>query len=97
MGGNVWEWVHDAFIEVDPLEATIQNYYANSPVSNPTGIDPAISEYRVMRGGSWNWTYGYGRSAYRLGIGKDDTYDGVGFRCAEASLSTLSGGTQRGR
>ena len=82
MGGNVWEWVHDAFIEVDPLEATIENYYANSPISNPMGIDPAISEYRVMRGGSWNWTFGYGRAAYRLWYGKDDKYDAVGFRCA---------------
>jgi len=82
MGGNVWEWVHDAFIEVDPLEATIQNYYAISPAVNPMGVDPAITEYRSMRGGSWNWTFGYGRSAYRLWFGKDDKYDAVGFRCA---------------
>ena len=82
MGGNVWEWVHDAFIEVDPFEATIENYYANSPVSNPTGVDPVITEYRSMRGGSWNWTFGYGRAAYRLWYGKDDKYDAVGFRCA---------------
>lgn len=82
MGGNVWEWVHDAFIEVDPFDATIQNYYAISPSANPTGVDPAITEYRSMRGGSWNWTFGYGRSAYRLWYGKDDRYDAVGFRCA---------------
>jgi formylglycine-generating enzyme required for sulfatase activity len=82
MGGNVWEWVHDAFLEVDPSSATIQNYYAISPPSNPMGVDPAITEYRVMRGGSWNWTFGYGRSAYRLWYGKDDKYDAVGFRCA---------------
>lgn len=82
MGGNVWEWVHDAFIEVDPINATIGNYYANSPVSNPMGVDPSITEYRVMRGGSWNWTFGFGRAAYRLWYGKDDKYDAVGFRCA---------------
>lgn len=82
MGGNVWEWVHDAFIEVDPLKATIQNYYAISPLVNPMGVDPAITEYRSMRGGSWNWTFGYGRAAYRLWFGKDDKYDAVGFRCA---------------
>ncbi len=82
MGGNVWEWVHDAYIEVDPLEATIKNYYAISPAFNPTGVDPAITEYRSMRGGSWNWTFGYGRAAYRLWYGKDDKYDAVGFRCA---------------
>ena len=82
MAGNVWEWVHDAFIEVDPLTATIVNYYAISPSANPQGVDPGITEYRVMRGGSWNWTFGYGRSAYRLWYGKDDRYDAIGFRCA---------------
>ena len=82
LGGNVWEWVHDAFIEVDPFDATIQNYYAISPAVNPMGVDPATSEYRSMRGGSWNWTFGFGRAAYRLWYGKDDRYDAVGFRCA---------------
>ncbi|HJS17213.1 MAG TPA: formylglycine-generating enzyme family protein [Anaerolineales bacterium] len=82
MGGNAYEWVHDAFIEVDPTDASIQNYYAVSPLVNPMGVDPAITEYRVLRGGSWNWTYGFGRAAYRLWFGKDDKYDGTGFRCA---------------
>jgi formylglycine-generating enzyme required for sulfatase activity len=82
MGGNVWEWVHDAFIEVDPLSPSIQNYYAISPLENPQGVDPAITEYRGMRGGSYNFIFGYGRSAYRLWFGLDDSYEGVGFRCA---------------
>jgi len=81
MGGNVWEWVNDAFIETDPFTNSV-NYYANSPVFNPPGVDPAISEYRVMRGGSWNFTFGFGRAAYRLWFGLDDSYDGIGFRCA---------------
>jgi formylglycine-generating enzyme required for sulfatase activity len=84
MAGNVWEWVHDAFIETDPLTASIQNYYAVSPASNPQGVDPAITDYRGMRGGSWDWTFGYGRSAYRLWYGLDDSYDNVGFRCAQS-------------
>jgi eukaryotic-like serine/threonine-protein kinase len=91
MGGNVWEWVHDAFITVDPFNTTIQNYYAYSRFENPMGVPPTLTGYRGLRGGSWNWTYGYGRSAYRLGFGKDDTYDGVGFRCAESSLFRVSG------
>ena len=82
LGGNVWEWVHDAFIEVDPFNATLENYYSISPLENPQGVDPAITEYRSMRGGSYNFTFGYGRSAYRLWFGLDDAYEGVGFRCA---------------
>ena len=82
LGGNVWEWVHDAFIEVDPLTSSIQNYYAVSPAKNPQGVDPAITDYRGMRGGSYNFTFGFGRSAYRLWYGLDDSYPGVGFRCA---------------
>lgn len=83
MAGNVWEWVHDAFIETDPLLFPEQkNYYAISPYNNPQGVDPSNTEYRLMRGGSWNWTFGFGRSTYRLWFGLDDSYDGVGFRCA---------------
>jgi len=82
LGGNVWEWVHDAFIEVDPFNSSLVNYYAISPLENPQGVDPAITDYRSMRGGSYNFTFGFGRSAYRLWYGLDDSYDGVGFRCA---------------
>ncbi|HXD08886.1 MAG TPA: formylglycine-generating enzyme family protein, partial [Anaerolineales bacterium] len=66
LGGNVWEWVHDAFIEVDPFNSSLKNYYEISPAKNPQGVDPAITDYRSMRGGSYNFTFGYGRSAYRL-------------------------------
>ncbi len=97
MGGNAWEWVHDAFIGVNPFNPNTGNYYAFSRFKNPMGVPATSTGYRSLRGGSWNWTYGFGRSAYRLGIGKDDTYDGVGFRCAEASLFRLSGGAQKGR
>ncbi len=82
LGGNAWEWVHDAFIEVDPFNASIENYYAISPLENPQGVDPSITEYRSMRGGSYNFTFGFGRSAYRLWYGLDDKYEGVGFRCS---------------
>ena len=85
MAGNVWEWVHDAFIGVDPFNASDKNYYAISPFENPNGTDPSITDYRSLRGGSWNWIYGYGRSSYRLGFGKSNSFEGVGFRCAESS------------
>jgi serine/threonine-protein kinase len=84
MAGNVWEWVHDAFIETDSLAGSTQNYYAISPPSNPQGVDPTLAEYRIMRGGSWSVDFGFARSAYRLWFGLDENYDGVGFRCARS-------------
>ena len=97
MGGNVWEWVHDAFIEVNSFDSTIQNYYAFSRFENPLGVSPALTNFRSIRGGSWNWTYGYGRAAYRLGFGKNDEYDAVGFRCAESWAFRLSGRIRKER
>ena len=82
MGGNVWEWVHDAFLETDPLVGGTKNYYSISPASNPQGVDPSITIYRVMRGGGWKINFGFGRSSYRLWFGLDDSYDFAGFRCA---------------
>lgn len=84
MAGNVWEWVHDAFIETDPMSGSMSNYYAVSPASNPQGVDPGITKYRVMRGGAWNLNFGFGRAAYRLWFGLDDSYDFAGFRCASS-------------
>ena len=42
MSGNVREWCQDWYGE---------NYYADSPLTNPTG--PSTGFERVMRGGSW--------------------------------------------
>jgi formylglycine-generating enzyme required for sulfatase activity len=54
LNGNVIEWTADIFDE---------NYYANSPTSNPTG--PETGRYRVMRGGGWDEETIYLRNAFR--------------------------------
>jgi formylglycine-generating enzyme required for sulfatase activity len=54
MSGNVWEWVNDWYDG---------SYYSVSPSTNPLG--PVSGTYRVLRGGSWNWSTDYVRSSYR--------------------------------
>jgi serine/threonine-protein kinase len=83
MGGNVWEWVNDAFLETDPFGLR-ENYYAVSPYANPQGVDPSTSTYRVIRGGAWKLNFGGGRTTYRLWLGLDDFTDYAGFRCARS-------------
>lgn len=74
MLGNVSEWVADWYGE---------SYYSNSPSSNPSG--PAVGDYRVLRGGSWNNEYYIPTAVDRMYILYNltgDTDHKIGFRCA---------------
>lgn len=78
MSGNVSEWVADWYGE---------NYYVNSPSSNPLG--PDSGKDRVLRGSSWIYPRSgnvlpdfYYSSAYRNKDTPSDYFSDIGFRCA---------------
>jgi formylglycine-generating enzyme required for sulfatase activity len=67
MHGNVWEWCQDWY-----------GTYDSGVVADPTG--PPSGSARVLRGGSWDDSFRYCRSAYRLSIDPAHTGGRVGFR-----------------
>jgi len=70
MAGNVSEWVADW-----------HGLYERPTASNPTG--PASGDYRVVRGGDWNYNQAYARCAWRGVVDPGDRFADVGFRVAE--------------
>ena len=79
LAGNVYEWVGDWHGEA---------YYKQSAVKNPGG--PTSGDYRVVRGGSWDYGSRNLRSSSRSGVQPGDRHDVLGFRCVrECSLDSF--------
>ena len=70
MAGNVQEWCNDWYA---------QDYYSKSPANNPTGPTTGIS--RVLRGGSWFYSAGSCRVAFRYRSLPSGGSNLIGFRC----------------
>jgi formylglycine-generating enzyme required for sulfatase activity len=67
MHGNVWEWTSD-----------LDCPYPDAATVDPT--ETCRAEYRVIRGGSWNFDANSARSALRYTHRPEDSGFGVGFR-----------------
>ncbi|MBT3784174.1 formylglycine-generating enzyme family protein [bacterium] len=66
--GNVWEWVYDRYADS----------YSGAKTENPKG--PLHGQHRVGRGGGFNLTGGFCRSASRHWSAPDVRYCYIGFR-----------------
>ena len=76
MSGNVWEWVEDCW-HVD---------YKDTPSDGSTWVETNGGNCgrRVIRGGSWYYSYpGSLRTSYRFRFYADFRYNDIGFRLAQ--------------
>lgn len=69
MAGNAWEWTADWF-----------GPYSDGPKTAPTGATGG--QYRVLRGGSWNFGPWVLRASSRYGLDPTVRSVNLGFRCA---------------
>lgn len=67
MHGNVREWCSDWY-----------GAYTTFAQTNPKGAENGT--YKVLRGGDWNFSVNFSRSAFRFGDSPKDSFSNTGFR-----------------
>ncbi|HEX7501690.1 MAG TPA: bifunctional serine/threonine-protein kinase/formylglycine-generating enzyme family protein, partial [Polyangia bacterium] len=82
LGGNVGEWVADAFLGDSYPDCG--SACDNPVVGNPQSEDVALK--RVIRGGDWSQAADVCRSAGRSRRAAGETLNNVGFRCARSAV-----------
>jgi len=70
--GNVWEWVEDCW----------HNSYSGAPTDGSAWTTGCSGNYRVLRGGSWDFDPASLRSAYRNWYARDIRHGFIGLRLA---------------
>jgi formylglycine-generating enzyme required for sulfatase activity len=78
LGGNVHEWVADAFDPAKPGHGGC----AEPPCRDPGRDAPARAVFRVVRGGGWNEPAFYLRATRRAYLEEGRVDAATGFRCA---------------
>ena len=79
MHGNVYEWCQDYW----------HHDYKDAPTDGSAWIEGGNADFRVLRGGSWNYLPRYCRSAYRDYGYPDNRNIGIGFRVSCAAPRIL--------
>jgi formylglycine-generating enzyme required for sulfatase activity len=79
MHGNVWEWCVDHWHES----------YQGAPSDGSAWIDKNDNDYRLLRGGSWDYAPWFCRSAYRYFVTPDGRLNFFGFRVVCSTPRTL--------
>ncbi len=72
--GNVWEWCED----------TWHANYCGAPTDGSAWLEGGEGDQRIVRGGSWYFSWEFLRSAYRNGCSPEDRNNNLGFRVARA-------------